>query len=252
MRRRLWLIAAAGAVCGALALGFLVYPYVGSGSTCEGIGWGCTPERLSDSALVAIVFGFGALASLAIGRRRERRGGDWRRALRAGAVVTIAATAATVWSQLPRHPTSPGPLDPARVRMERILADGMAVAPRGTPLGDALHDLPRRGPEPCRDAYGRNTGARAYSWQTPRERLRPAAASGLVGAVTAAALGSWAARLRARGIEAAIDDPGGDPASDRRLVVGRFGPAGGGVLRVRSSFSMPELEITAGTGCHEG
>ena len=252
MTRRWWLIAAAGAACGAVALGFLVYPFVGSGFTCEGIGWGCTPERLSDSALVAIVFGFAALAGIAVGRWRQSRGGDWRRALRAGAVVTIAVTAATVWSQLPRHPTSPGPLDPARVRMERILADGIAVAPRGTPLGDALRDLPRRGPEPCRDAYGRDTGARAYSWKTPRGRLRPAAASGPVGAVTAAALGSWATRLRARGIDATITDPGGDPASDRRLAVGRLGPAGGGAVRVRSSFYMPELEITAATGCHEG
>lgn len=250
MGRRWWLIAAAGAACGAVALGFLVHPYVGSGFTCEGIGWGCTPERLSDSALVSIVFGFAALASLAAAYWRRRRGGDWRRALRAGAAVTIAATAVTIWSQLPRHPTSPGPLDAARVRMERILADGMAVAPRGTPLGDALSELPRRGPVACRDAYGRDTGARAYVWRQPRERLRPAIASGPAGAVTAAALGSWAARLRARGVEATITDPGGDPTSDRRLAVGRLGPAGGGMVRVRSSFYIPELEVTASTGCH--
>lgn len=41
---------------------------------------------------------------------------------------------------------------------ELVLADGRAVASPGTPLGDALRGLVRRGPVICRDAYGRSTG----------------------------------------------------------------------------------------------
>jgi hypothetical protein len=47
---------------------------------------------------------------------------------------------------------SPGTLSAARDLVERVLADGIAVAPRGTPLGDALRKLRPRGPVACRDA----------------------------------------------------------------------------------------------------
>jgi hypothetical protein len=242
---RWWLIASAAAVAGAVALGMLVHPFVGSGLTCEGIGFGCTPERLTDSALVAIVFGGAALASLVVARWRARRGRRWRRVLAAGTAVTVVATAAVVWSQLPRHATSPGPLSEARDRWERVLADGIAVAPPGTSLGDALRDLEIRGPLPCRDAYGRDAGARAWLWWN-----RTAYEGSSSGGPTAAAVGRWAQRLRARGVDARISDPGGDPSSDRRLEVGRPGPAGGGRLYVRASFYAAELEIVARTGCH--
>jgi hypothetical protein len=53
-------------------------------------------------------------------------------------------------------------------------------------------------------------------------------------------------------VRADVTDPGGDPASDRRLQVGGFGPAAGGVLSVRASTYISELEITATTGCHRG
>jgi hypothetical protein len=157
----------------------------------------------------------------------------------------VVATAAVVWSQLPRHAISPGPLSDARDRWERVLADGLAVAPRGTSLGDALRDLEPRGPLPCRDAYGRGSGARTLIWAN-----RTAYDGSSSGGPTAAALGRWAARLRARGVDARISDPSGDPSSDRRLEVGRPGPAGGGRLYVRASFYAAELEILARTGCH--
>jgi hypothetical protein len=47
-----------------------------------------------------------------------------------------------------------------------------------------------------------------------------------------------------------LSDPGGDPASDGRLQVGRCGAAANGVLYVRASFHIAELEVTATTGCH--
>jgi hypothetical protein len=242
---RWWLIASAAAVAGAVALGMLVHPFVGSGFTCEGLGFGCTPERLTDSALVSVVFGIAALGSLLVARWCARRGRRWRRALAAGTAVTAVATAAVVWSQLPRYPTSPGPLSEARDRWEGVLADGIAVASPGTPLGDALRGLQPRGPLPCRDAYRRDTGARALLWSS-----RTAYDGSSSGSPTAAALGRWAERLRARGVDARISDPGGDPSSDRRLEVGRPGPAAGGRLYVRASFYAAELEISAGTGCH--
>ena len=54
------------------------------------------------------------------------------------------------------------------------------------------------------------------------------------------------------GVAVNVDDPSGDPGSDRRLQVGSFGPTGGGVLSVRASWYISELEITASTGCHRG
>jgi hypothetical protein len=227
----------------------LVHPFVGSGLTCEGIGFGCTPERFTDSVLVAAVFGVAAYVTLVVAAWRERRGRTWHRQLAAGMALTLVLTAATAWSQLPRHPTSPGPLSAAREHMDRVLADGIAVAPRGTALGDALRELAPQGPLPCRDAYGRDTGARAFRWTGPGADVVPSGASG---AITAAALGSWAARLRARGVAATITDPGGDPTSDRRLAVGSTGPTGGGSVYVRSSFYISQLEIRAATGCHAG
>jgi hypothetical protein len=154
------------------------------------------------------------------------------------------------WSQLPRHPISPGPLGAARAGWDRVLADGRAAAPRGTPLGDVLRALRPRGPLSCRDAYGRSTGARAFVWSNRGAVDAYAGSSDSTGALTAAALGRWAERLRRRGVGAEITDPSGDPASDRRLLVGRFGPAAGGVLTVRASFYISELEVTATTACH--
>jgi hypothetical protein len=165
-------------------------------------------------------------------------------------VIVIVATAAAVWSQLPRHPVSPGSLGASRSRWERVLAEGRAAAPGGTPLGVALRSLERRGPVPCRDAYGRSTGAREFRWWNRDESNAYAGFSDSSGAVTAAALGRWADRLRGRGMDVKVSDPGGDPASDRRLRVGRFGAAAGGVLDVRASFYLAELEITVTTGCH--
>lgn len=249
MRRRWWLVAAVGAACGAVAAATIAYPYVGSGLYCEGLGRGCTPERLTDSALVAIVFGSAALATLAVAWWHDRRGRDWRTTLRIGAAATLVATGATVWSQLPRHPTAPGSLSDARERMDLILADGKAVAPQGTPLGDLLRELPLRGPEECSDAYGRPTGAQAMRW----ERFgQPVALSELHGTLTAAELNAWAERVRARGVEATVIEGSGDAISDRQLAIGTPGAPGGGSVRVRSSIHFAQLEVVAATGCHEG
>ena len=169
------------------------------------------------------------------------------RAILAGGIaVTVTATALAVWSQLPDYPASPGPLKAGRAHWERVLADGRAVASTGTPLGDALREIRRTGPVACLDAYGRSTGSHRFEW----ERRGPSPGYGLSsGAATAADLGRWADRLRVRGVPVSIEDPGGDPASDRRLRIRGSGVADG-VLSVRASAYIPELEITASTGCH--
>lgn len=252
MARFGWLVAVASAVSGAILLGLLVHPVVGSGRTCEGIGFGCTPERDLDTLLIVAVYVVAAIATLLVAWWCSRRGRAWRTALMAGIVITVVTTAATAWSQLPRYPVSPGSLSASSERWERVFADGEAVAPPGTPLGDALRGLDRRGPLTCRDAYGRSTGARELRWSNRDPGDAYIGKSDRTGDATAAALGAWAERLRARGIAVNVDDPSGDPNSDRRLQVGGFGPTGGGVLSVRASWYISELEITATTGCHRG
>jgi hypothetical protein len=247
MALRGWLIGGAGAIAGAVLLGLLVHPHVGSGNSCEGIGFGCTPERELDTALSVAVYGATAFASLTVAWWRSRRGRTWRAALAGGVAVTVLATALAVWSQLPRYSSSPDPLSAAHVHWERVFADGRVVAPAGTPLGDALRGIRRTGPIACRDAYGRSTGSRRLQWAS----RGPSGAYGVeAGAPTAAALGRWAQRLRTRGVAVAVIDPGGDPASDRRLRVLGSETDDGGVLSVRASAYISELEITASTGCH--
>ena len=112
-------------------------------------------------------------------------------------------------------------------------------------------ELQASGPLPCRDAYGRSTGARQLRWSSRGESAYVGTPDGS-GAITAAALGRWADRLRRRGERVTLSDPGGDPASDRRLLAGDYGIAAGGVLYVRASSYISELEITASTGCHRG
>jgi hypothetical protein len=254
MTRSAWfvVVGAAAAVVGATLIGLLVRPLVGSGRTCEGLGFGCTPERDLDTLLVVAVYVVAVVATVVVAWLCSRRGRRWRMALVAGIAITLVTTAATAWSQLPRYPVSPGSLDAARERWERVLADGRAVAEPGTPLGDALRGLERRGPLTCRDAYGRSTGARELGWSNPDPGRAYIDRSDSSGAATAAALGAWAERLRTRGVAVTVTDPSADPASDRRLQVGSYGTAAGGVLSVRASFYMSELEITASTGCHRG
>jgi hypothetical protein len=242
-----WLIGGAGVFAGAVLLGALVHPHVGSGLTCEGIGFGCTPERDFDTALVVAVYGVTALAALVTAWWRFSRGRPWRAVLAGGVAVTVIATGLATWSQLPRYPASPGPLSAARAHWESVLGDGRAVAPAGTPLGNALHGIRRTGPIICLDAYGRATGSRRFEWASGDAAQ---AYGGLSGAATAAALGRWAERLRGRGVEVTIEDPGGDPASDRRLRVRGSETDEGGVFSVRASSYISELEITASTGCH--
>jgi len=86
MTGRWWLIGAAGALAGAVVLGVLVHPHVGSGRACEGIGFGCTPERDTDTALIVGVYGVAAFGTLAVawwrgsgGSLRQRRGSRRRR-----------------------------------------------------------------------------------------------------------------------------------------------------------------------------
>jgi hypothetical protein len=250
MAARGWLIAGAGALAGAVVLAVLVHPHVGSGRACEGIGFGCTPERDTDTLLIVAVYAAALAATLGVAWWRARRRRPWRAALVAGLAITVLATALAVWSQLPRYATSPGPLSAARERLERVLADGEAVASLGTPLGNALRSLERRGPLACLDAYGRSTGSRRFQWSNPDPGAAYIDAAGSPGAATAAALGRWADRLRARGVGVDIVDPGGDPASDRRLRVDGSGTAAGGALSVRASTYISQLEITASTGCH--
>ena len=231
-------------------LGLVVHPYVGSGRACEGIGFGCTPERDTDTLLIVTAYIVPALLAVLIAWRRFYLGRSWRAVLAAGTAITILATGAAVWSQLPRYPSAPGPLSAAAERWERVLADGRAVASAGTPLGDALRGLKRSGPLVCRDAYGRSSGTRQLRWSNRGATNAYAGSSDSTGALTAEALGRWADRLSARGVAANVSDPGGDPASDRRLEVRDSGPGAGGSLAVRASFYISELEITVATGCH--
>ena len=247
MAARGWLIGGAGAIAGAVLLGLLVHPHVGSGRSCEGIGFGCTPERDFDTALIVAVYGATALVTLATAWVLFLRGRPWRAVLAGGVAVTVLATVLTTWSQLPRYTTSPGPLGAARAHWERVLRDGRAVTPAGTTLGEVLHGIRRTGPINCLDGYGRPTGSRRFEWASGDPSR---AYGGSSGATTAAALGRWAERLRGRGIAVMIEDPGGDPASDRRLRVRGSGIDEGGVLSVRASSYISELEITASTGCH--
>jgi hypothetical protein len=241
------LIGWAGAVAGAVVLGLLVHPHVGSGGSCEGIGFGCTPERDLDTALVVAVYGAIAFAAITIAWLRARSGRAWRMALAGGLALTVLATALTVRSQLPRYSVSPGPLSAALAHWERVLAEGRAVAPSGTPLGDALRDIRRTGPVTCRDGYGRSTGSRRLEWASQGPHGAYGVASG---GRTANALERWAERVRSRGVAVEIDDPGGDPSSDRRLRIYGSDADDTGVLSVRASAYISELEITASTGCH--
>jgi hypothetical protein len=245
-----WSLAGASALTGAVVLGPLVHPYVGSGGACEGIGFGCTPERDTDTLLIVGVYTVPALLTVLVAWWRFHRGRSWRMALAAGVAITSLATATAVWSQLPRYPSAPGPLSDAGAHWERVLADGRAVASPGTPLGDALRGLKTRGPVVCRDAYGRSTGTREFRWSNRGATNAYAGSYDSSGALTAAALGRWADRLRGRGIGVDVSDPTGEPASDRRLQVRGVGAAAGGALAVRASTYISELEITMATGCH--
>ena len=245
-----WLVAGASVVAGGVLLGVLVHPFVGSGLQCEGIGFGCTPERDFDTLLIVAVYVLAASVTLVVAWWRGRRGHRLRAAVVAGTAITMLATAATVWSQLPRHPAAPGSLSAAGEQWERVLADGRAVAPAGTSLGGALRRLDRRGPLTCRDAYGRSTGTRELRWSNGANTDWYAGSSASSGEATAAALGRWADRLRARGVGVTVTDPTADPGSDRRLRVGPGEGLAGGTLDVRASFYASELEITASTGCH--
>jgi hypothetical protein len=247
MTARGWLIAGACVLAGAVVLGLLVHPHVGSGTSCEGIGFGCTPERDLDTALIVVVYGTTALVALSIAWWRFHRGRPWRIVLAAGAAVTVVATAVAIWFQLPRYSGSPGPLSGARAQWERVLADGRAVAPTGTPLGNALRAIRRSGPLPCLDGYGHPTGSHRLEWSRPGTSGSYGLSSGTQ---TAAELDRWAQRLRARGVVVMVEDPGGDPASDRRLRIGGSAADDAGVLAVRASAYIAELEITASTGCH--
>jgi MFS family permease len=252
MARSGWLVAVASAVFGAILLGQLVHPMVGSGRTCEGIGFGCTPERELDTLLIVAVYVVAVGGTLLFAWWRSRRGRGWRKGLMVGIVITVFMTAATAWSQLPRYHVSPGSLSASSEGWELVFADGEAVAPPGTPLGDALRGLHRRGPLTCRDAYRRSTGARELRWSNPNPGDAYLGKSDRTGDATAAALGAWAERLRARGMTVNVDDPTGDPNSDRRLQVPGVGPTAGGVLYVRASWYISALEITATTGCRRG
>jgi len=247
MAARGWLIAVAFLLAGAVVLGLLVHPHVGSGTSCEGIGFGCTPERDMDTALIVVVYGVTALAALSIAWWLAHRGRPWRGALLVGAALTVAATAVAIWSQLPRYSASPGPLSAATAHWERVLADGRATAPGGTPLGNALRAIRRSGPLPCLDGYGRPTGLHRFEWSRPGTSGSYGLSSG---ARTAADLDRWARRLRAHGVAVVVRDPGGDPASDRRLRILGSAADDAGVLAVRASAYIAELEITASTGCH--
>ena len=140
------MIAGASVLAGGTLLGRLAYPSVGSGLGCEGIGFGCTPERQMDTLLIVVVYAVAASLTLVVAWWRGRQGHGLRPAVIAGTAITVLATATTVWSQLPRYPVAPGSLSAAGQRWELVLADGRAVAPSGTPLGDALRGLePARG-----------------------------------------------------------------------------------------------------------
>jgi hypothetical protein len=199
MAARGWLTGGAGAIAGAVVLGLLVHPHVGSGRSCEGIGFGCTPERDLDTALVVAVYGGTAVATLVAARWRFLRGRPWRADL---------------------------------ARLAERGASALGAGARGRQRGRA---------------DGRSTGSHRFEWASGDPGR---AYGGSSGTTTAAAIGRWAERMRRRGVEVMIEDPGGDPTSDRRLRVHGSEIDEGGVLSVRASSYISELEITASTGCH--
>jgi hypothetical protein len=67
------------AIAGAVLLGGVVHPLVGSGLRCEGLGFGCTPERDMDTLLIVAVYSATALATLLVAWQFARRGWPWRR-----------------------------------------------------------------------------------------------------------------------------------------------------------------------------
>ena len=69
-----WFIAAASVPVGVVLLALLVHPFVGSGRSCDGLGFGCTPERATDTLLVVAVYSATAMATLALTWRRACRG----------------------------------------------------------------------------------------------------------------------------------------------------------------------------------
>jgi hypothetical protein len=124
----------------------------------------------------------------------------------------------------------------------------MAALPGQEAVAGVIRGRAGTGPVACLDGYGRPTGSHRVEW----EHRGPSTGYGLSsGAAPAAALGRWAERLRVRGVPVSVEDPGRDPAADRRLRI-RDSGAADGVLSVRASAYIPEFEITASTGCHRG
>lgn len=235
-------VAAAGVA--AVLLAVFVYPHVGSGTQCEGIGFGCSPERELDTAFVLFVYVVGILTTASW----SARGGRVQAAtLAVGFVCTLALTGAAFAVQRPDYDYARGDLEAGVERWESVIDAGRRAARPGTPLARALASLHRTGPEPCRDAYGRATGGARYRWSSPTTpHDEPVAAT------TAPALTAWARELRLQRLPAVLE------RSSSYLNLGYADPpargvpraANGAVLSVSAYQGRPGLEITASTGCH--
>ena len=225
---------------GSVPLAPFAHGRVGSGTLCEGVGFGCVPERFFDTALVLLVYSAGVAATAWLCARRARRTA-W--ALVAGLACTLAATGTAIAVQAPDHRYARGDLQSGLREWENVFDAGRRAAGSKTPLARALAALKRTGPEPCTDAYGRDTGAARYRWSYPASPYHDPG-----NATTGPAMAAWARLLRAGRLTPQLEQR--DP-EDVRLKLGYFdAPANGGVLAVRASHYIPELEISASTGCH--
>ena len=209
-----------------------VHEVVGSGHGCEGIGFGCTPERMMDTALVLLVYAVGlAVASIVALRAGSER------VLGVGVVLTLLATGIVTWAQRPQSRHAEGPLDEGLARWQRVVDAGRAEAPPGSDLAAVLGRLQRTGPTPCEDGYGRETGAFRYAWQ----------ASGPVYSRQSDAVQRWGARLEEQGLRPLVELEGG---ADSLTLGYTTRPANGATLSVRVRAYAGKLDIAASTGCH--
>lgn len=238
LRARLLRLLVTAAGIGAVPLAIAGYARLGSGTACDGIGFGCTPERAFDTALVLVIYIVGVAATTWLATRRSSA---W--AVAMALIGTLGATGTAIAIQLPDYEYARGDLQHGLRQWESVIDVGRRSAGARTPLSHALAAMKRTGPEPCRDAYGRETGAWRYRWTYPASRYHDPA-----NGTTAPALATWVRELRSRRVPATHEQVSPE---DSRLSLGYGGArANGGTLYVRASHYIPELEISVSTGCH--
>jgi hypothetical protein len=230
-------------VAGVVGLPFMVHDRIGSGTRCEGIGFGCTPEREIDTLLVTAVYA-GSILLLAVVVCVVALSGRRTTTLLAGGVVVVALlTALTFGSQLPRYHTSTQPLATAVTEAELVLSSGHAPA-TGTPLATVLDGVRQAPPQRCLDAYERATGGWQVTWSYQGNPYRGVPEAE---ARTASALREWVDALRSQQESPVLSD---DRAGG---VTGLYLPTrrpDAGSLYLDARYYMGQVTLKLDTGCH--